>query len=1503
MVRTMLRESHVKAVLMAAAGLAFAMNGIAVDAREKTRAEDPAAARSTAEAPSKLEFYPKPVADPTERRIRAGRQAANKKLIRLSAVEFDPIADGQLKLDRFLPEGPALRPPDAGLGATFLIQFDTSVTAKIQRGLMDQGVEILSYVPNRTLLVRLPSGVSLDALQTAPSKRFVGPFLPGFKISPELFRLINADAPEDPTIDLDVLLFKNEDPDSVSAAIRSRFDTAQIRFVKRYGLPQVTVTVAVGQLKLLVGALIRDPAVERVTRSYPLELHNDNSVWIGQSYDRDNGPAEAMEPDPKPYADTATIWNQGLTGEGQIVAIADTGIEHEMCFFSDPDHPIVPQAVGFSSPLTLDFDHRKILAINHYMGLPMPEISGTFRHGTHTAGTAAGDSLANPADGTSAGHDHGDGMAPGAKLIIEDIGDFLITNCVGGVSNFQVDSLLQQEYNAGARISTNSWGGGSGGNYGTGSQQVDTVVWENDDFLVFFSAGNNGELPVNFVSSNALCKNCISVGASETYSTTRDPENMAGFSSRGAGDGRYKPDLTAPGVAVISSRFDVETCFTENPCGIDNTCTNDPATSCDSDADCSLPDCETGCFPYQEGIQDMCIPLGGGLCSRVDTSDLCGAHLANGTSMSSPTAAGLGALARQYFVEGFYPSGTKNPADSLNPSAQLVKAIMLNGARNMTGNEVFKNPETTPEPLEDAPGNVQGWGRIMLDDPLYFAGDDRRLRIQEMPTAGGLTTGNSVTSHFELASSAEPLKLTLAWTDPPGSSSSSAALINNLDLVLTAPDGTVYRGNQWTTDDVNVLGDKQSQPNPGSSDSINNIEGILLPSPQVGTYEIAVAGTDIPGGQSVFTQGFALVTTGDVGDCPTVASTTLDLTGVGSLQVDLAWDPVAGAQGYNVYRNGSGCTVPQSADLVVPVDAGQTTLSDTSAQPETFYTYTVRAVMSSGGCENLDSNCIVATTLPPPTIDSVSPRSGINNDPTPLQITGNGFRADSRIYLGTAQDPEKHELIATLVSASELQAVAPVNLFSQSYDIKVLNDLDGLEATLADAFLVGAPIQVNTAFVANFGPLGDSDDFISVIDLEQFAVTGEIPTGNDTQNVGVALANQGTGIVASEILGAIFRARLFSPGAGQLLDKHFAVGGVPVGIVGHPDGSKAYVLSHGGPAGAPGKVAVIDVVTESVDALITVGHIWHNIPGPLGADDIEIAPNGAYVYTTSSVDDTVTVIRTSDNTVVATVPVGESPRGLVATSTRLFTADHDSDTLSVLETTFFSVVATIDVGFGSTSGTKPKSLAVSPDQRTVYIGFENGGLAAINTTTLSIVNSSIIFSHFWKLEYNRTLDKLFGLRRGLPRIVRIDPVTLAQEDYIDLPVPSDLEFLDAEPIAIDAIDPTESCLIGNYFVAVQGNGFQGVVRDDSGAVVQVGTRVFFGGQESADVVLADSQLLYARVPASESFPGTVDVDVLNPNGDTATLPDGLRYVTCGGGGEDPSGIEVPCNPCHVAPQP
>ncbi len=47
--------------------------------------------------------------------------------------------------------------------------------------------------------------------------------------------------------------------------------------------------------------------------------------------------------------------------------------------------------------------------------------------------------------------------------------------------------------------------------------------------------------------------------------------------------------------------------------------------------------------------------------------------------MATPVVAGSAALVRQYFMDGYYPSGKRNEADKRTPSGALIKAVMISG--------------------------------------------------------------------------------------------------------------------------------------------------------------------------------------------------------------------------------------------------------------------------------------------------------------------------------------------------------------------------------------------------------------------------------------------------------------------------------------------------------------------------------------------------------------------------------------------------------------------------------------------------------------------------------------------------------------------------------------------------------------------------------------------------------------------------------------------------------
>jgi hypothetical protein len=505
-------------------------------------------------------------------------------------------------------------------------------------------------------------------------------------------------------------------------------------------------------------------------------LLNDTTIWVGQS-----GLDAGM---------TTPVFDHGIHGEGQVVGYIDTGIDADMCYFRDTARGL-PPTNPCNGGTVVDTSQRKVIGVDF---LASTECAGgiantewdTQGHGSHVAGTIAGDNFANLIT-----HDPGDGMAPGAKLVVQDAG-FRTDNCgdLPGIGCPVVDlkPLFQQAYTQGARLHTNSWGDNENGavqnNYSAASEDVDQFMFDHPDMLILFAAGNSGP-GTGSVGSPSTNKNGISVGATLRGTSAN---SMASFSSCGpTADGRVKPDLTMPGSNIVSARNDTNV-----------------------------------------------------------TSNNCATTTMSGTSMASPAATGMAALVRQYYTDGFYPTGAKVAANARVPSAALVKATLLNSTQVMTG--------TGTGPI---PNNCQGWGRVLLDNALFFTGQARTLFATDDP--GFAQGGSGQTRTFTLQVAAgQPLRVTLAWTDFPSTPAASVNLNNDLDLVVSGPSGT-FLGN--------VFASSQSTTG-GTADRRNNVEQVAINAPAAGSYTITVRAFNVPSSA----QPFALVASGAVstGNAPQV---------------------------------------------------------------------------------------------------------------------------------------------------------------------------------------------------------------------------------------------------------------------------------------------------------------------------------------------------------------------------------------------------------------------------------------------------------------------------------------------------------------------------------------------------------------------------------------------------------------------------------------------------------
>ncbi len=487
----------------------------------------------------------------------------------------------------------------------------------------------------------------------------------------------------------------------------------------------------------------------------------------------------------------------GLSGEGEIIAVADTGLDTGK---PKDMHPDFAGRIHFikSYPITADYNQ----SISNPGGNDGPADLDS-GHGTHTAGSVLGCGAASSNLPGLAGPVRG--LSHRARLGFQAIEQEMKWKSAADLAKFgrfvlsgiptDLTTLFAEAYSKGARIHSNSWGGGHPGEYDEQCRQLDNFVWKKPDFCIIFAAGNDGTdadsdgvVDLGSVTPPGTAKNCITVGASEnnhpeftmTYGASwptdyraepiksdrvaDNPDDLVAFSSRGpTDDGRIKPDVVAPGTFILSTRSRM---IAENHFG-------------------------WGRFePSKLYMYD------------------------GGTSMATPLTAGAVGVVREYLRK---QRGIASPSAALLKASLVASAVYLRGAAS----EFDAN---------------QGFGRVDLD-AILAPPVPLRVSFVEGP---GLQTGEMDERTIPVASGAAPLRIVLAYSDFPG-----PALVNNLNLVVRAPDGGVFVGNG-------------NQPGGASFDAKNNVELVHIPQAAPGNYRVQVIGSNIATGP----QPFALVVRG-----------------------------------------------------------------------------------------------------------------------------------------------------------------------------------------------------------------------------------------------------------------------------------------------------------------------------------------------------------------------------------------------------------------------------------------------------------------------------------------------------------------------------------------------------------------------------------------------------------------------------------------------------------------
>jgi M6 family metalloprotease-like protein len=224
-----------------------------------------------------------------------------------------------------------------------------------------------------------------------------------------------------------------------------------------------------------------------------------------------------------------------------------------------------------------------------------------------------------------------------------------------------------------------------------------------------------------------------------------------------------------------------------------------------------------------------------------------GPRSACATSYATPHTAGASALIRQYFTEGWYPTGTRQSHQGFTPTGALIKAMLVNSTLDMTG-------------IAGYPSMQEGWGIIRLNNAMFFPTSVRNLRVWDTRNQDGLNTGDARVHIVNVAANGQPLRITLVWSDPPGSAGTATPVVNDLNLVVTSPDGTqTFIGNDFAAG--------VSAANTGNAaDALNNVEMVVVNNPAPGNWTVTVNGTAVNVGNPA--QGYAVVATADMPEPP-----------------------------------------------------------------------------------------------------------------------------------------------------------------------------------------------------------------------------------------------------------------------------------------------------------------------------------------------------------------------------------------------------------------------------------------------------------------------------------------------------------------------------------------------------------------------------------------------------------------------------------------------------------